>query len=217
MEKKSILCFGDSNTWGYNGKNGTRFDSDTRWTGRLETMLGDKYKVIEEGQNGRTILMDDLFEGFKNGLQYLQPCLQTHDPLDYFVLLLGTNDLKSRFNLSAFDVSVALKRFMGDAEKYWQFNARKKPEVLILSPVYIEPEIKNADFSRAFTGHDCIGKSKEIYGEFKNIAKLFNYDIIDLSRYAKAGKADGLHLDELGHLNVAQAVYKWFKEKEKVE
>ena len=30
---KRILCFGDSNTWGFAPKDGYRFDENTRWTG----------------------------------------------------------------------------------------------------------------------------------------------------------------------------------------
>lgn len=60
--KKRIVCFGDSNTWGYDPVSGKRFDEDTRWTGRLQKLLGEDYCVIEEGQNGRTIASPDPWE-----------------------------------------------------------------------------------------------------------------------------------------------------------
>ena len=65
---KRILCFGDSLTWGYDPANRVRFDEDSRWPCVMEKILGDGYKVIEEGQNGRTIATEDPAEGEKNGI-----------------------------------------------------------------------------------------------------------------------------------------------------
>ena len=76
---KRILCFGDSNTWGYAPKDGYRFDENTRWTGLLQNALPD-YKIIEEGLNGRTAVWDDPIEGYKNGKPYLIPCLDIQFP-----------------------------------------------------------------------------------------------------------------------------------------
>lgn len=45
---KTILCYGDSNTYGYNPVDGSRWDKSIRWTGRLQELLGDEYTVIEE-------------------------------------------------------------------------------------------------------------------------------------------------------------------------
>ena len=102
---KSILCYGDSNTWGCKPivLPGVveRFDRDVRWTGILRQQLGDDYLVIEEGLNARTTVHDDPIDGaHKNGKPYLLPCLETHLPLDLVIIMLGTNDLKSRFSLS---------------------------------------------------------------------------------------------------------------------
>ena len=49
MDQKNILCFGDSNTHGYNSKTGGRFTVEERWTKLLQRNLGDDYYVIEEG------------------------------------------------------------------------------------------------------------------------------------------------------------------------
>ncbi len=102
--KKRILCFGDSNTWGYMTSGG-RFDEETRWPMRLGKLLGPEYTVIEEGFNGRTCVFDDPIEGgYKSGLTYLPPCVMSHSPLDLVILMLGTNDLKKRFGMTAFTI-----------------------------------------------------------------------------------------------------------------
>ena len=97
---KTVLCYGDSNTWGYIGGTGERFAPEVRWPGVLQAALGGAYRVIEEGLNGRTTVFDDSIEEGRNGETYLRPCLQTHAPIDLVILMLGTNDLKRRFSLS---------------------------------------------------------------------------------------------------------------------
>ena len=97
---KTILCYGDSNTYGYNPSNGFRYPENVRWTGRLQSALGEGYKIIEEGCNGRTTIFDDPLEGWKNGLGYLRPCLNSHKPVDIVIMMLGSNDLKETFHAS---------------------------------------------------------------------------------------------------------------------
>ena len=89
---KTVLCYGDSNTYGYDPRSGLRYPASVRWTCRLATLLGPDYHVIEEGCNGRTTVFDDPIEGWKNGLGYLKPCLNSHKPVDIVILMLGPED-----------------------------------------------------------------------------------------------------------------------------
>ena len=98
--QKRILCFGDSNTYGYIPQGG-RYDENTRWPMRLAQLLGPAYAVVEEGFNGRTLVFDDLVEGgYKSGYDYLPPCLMSHNPLEVVIIMLGINDTKRRFGLT---------------------------------------------------------------------------------------------------------------------
>ena len=110
---KTVLCYGDSNTYGAKPigfdildspliAGDMRFSRDERWTGILQKELEPDYFVIEEGLNARTTSFDDPVEGFhKNGKTYLLPCLESHAPIDLVILMLGTNDLKKRFSTPA--------------------------------------------------------------------------------------------------------------------
>ncbi len=91
---KTILCYGDSNTYGYDPVSGGRFDHNIRWPGVLRNDLGDGWWVIEEGCGGRTTVWEDPIERHKDGSAYLPACLHSHGPLDLIVIMLGTNDLK---------------------------------------------------------------------------------------------------------------------------
>ena len=91
---KTVVCFGDSNTWGYMpGSDGERFPREVRWPGQLQRLLGDEWEVIAEGLNGRTATIERPDSEGRNGLPYLLPCLHSHAPVDVVVIFLGTNDV----------------------------------------------------------------------------------------------------------------------------
>ena len=103
---KTVLCYGDSNTWGYDAATEGRYPYDKRWTTVLARELGSEYLVIPEGLNGRTTVWPDPIEGeYKSGKSTLLAILESHYPIDLVVLMLGTNDLKHRWGLSAWDIA----------------------------------------------------------------------------------------------------------------
>jgi lysophospholipase L1-like esterase len=107
---KTILCFGDSNTWGFDPTSITtafpaRHPIDVRWTGVLARELGPDFRIIEEGQNGRTTVHHDPFNVARRGLDYLPACLESHKPIDLVVMMLGSNDLKAVFNVPPSEVA----------------------------------------------------------------------------------------------------------------
>ena len=112
--KKHILCFGDSNTHGYCADPAdcadsalARFNEDERWTRLLQKQLGEEYLVIEEGLSGRTTSFDDPVYEHLSGMDYIYPCLKSHEPISLLMIMLGTNDTKERIGANAFAPSGA--------------------------------------------------------------------------------------------------------------
>lgn len=130
---KSILCFGDSNTYGAVA-NGGRYGRYERWPGHLQQLLGSDYYVIEEGCNGRTTLWDDPIEEHKNGKAYLLPCMYSHKPVDLIVLMLGTNDLKNRFSLTATDIAWSIDNLINTIQTSNNGPDESAPQILLISP-----------------------------------------------------------------------------------
>ena len=90
----NILCYGDSNTYGYRPDWKGRYPRDVRWTGRLQTLLGPEHYVIEDGLNGRACAVPDTHRAGRSALDALPVALECHMPLDWLILAFGTNDVK---------------------------------------------------------------------------------------------------------------------------
>ena len=114
---KSILCYGDSITWGYNPSDGTRFSFGDRWPGILRTELGESYRVIEESVPGRTTNLDSPYLPDRNGRKSLPLALECHMPIDLFILMLGTNDLWKALGLSASDIAASCMSLIWTVQK----------------------------------------------------------------------------------------------------
>ena len=109
---KEILCFGDSNTHGYMPGLGTRYPIDQRWSGLLGKLLGDGYHVVEEGMDGRTTAFEDDLQPWRSALGYIGPCVKTHAPLDLIIIMLGTNDSKTRYGVSAEEIGFGMQELI---------------------------------------------------------------------------------------------------------
>ena len=208
---KRILCFGDSNTWGYNPVNGSRYDDNTRWTALLQKKLGADYQIIEEGQNGRTIACDDPWEGgTKNGMKYLLPMLESHDPLDVMIIMLGSNDLKLKFGLPAGDIAGSLCSMIEKAQSHFHYSGQKT-KIMILSPIYIGEGIKDGYFGNFFDGDQAVKRSKELAHWYKLVADRYHCSFLDMAEVASPGTVDCLHLMPEGHAAIAEALGRCFK------
>lgn len=128
---KQILCYGDSNTWGYWGNDWTRFPFEDRWPGRLEMLMGKDYRVIEEGLCSRTIVMEDSVQPHRSGLRYLQPCLMSQFPLDYLIVMLGTNDTKRRYGISAQEIGLAMEELLKTVLGFFHWTGARTKFLLI--------------------------------------------------------------------------------------
>ncbi len=201
-----VLCFGDSNTWGTNPATIGRFRRDERWPGVLQKALGDDYYIIEEGLGGRTTVWDDPIEGYKNGKEYLIPCLATHAPLDLVIILLGTNDLKKRFSVSAQDIASGAGVLVDTINKSGSGRNFKAPNVLLLVP---PPLGKLTDLSEMFEGGQA--KSMKFSEHFKNITKIYGCELLDLATVIKSSDIDGIHFEKESHKKLGEEVAKKVK------
>lgn len=209
MSEKRIVCFGDSNTWGYNPASGTRYGDDVRWTKLLEKKLGGEYRVIEEGQNGRTIANPDPWEwGTKCGMDHILPIVESQMPMEALVIMLGSNDLKSKFHLPVPDIAGSLQNMLKSVRGHCKYYLNAPDlKILIVSPPAIGENFMNSPFAEFFDMDEIEAKCKEMPKWFKLVADQFGCDFLDATSEVAGGDIDSLHMSPEGHAKLAELVY----------
>jgi len=198
---KRILCYGDSNTWGHNPVTQDRYDKFERWTGQLSLALSVDYEVIEEGLGGRTTVWDDPIEGYRNGYDYLIPCLESHKPLDLVIISLGVNDLKKRFSLSAYDIAEGVRVLVQVVQKSNAGPMNSAPQILLLSP---PPLGKLTSYAEMFEGAET--KSRKLAEQYSRVATELECSFFDISTVLVPSDLDGVHYEKDGHAKLGQAI-----------
>lgn len=202
---KSVLCYGDSNTWGCATveRPDGRYGPDERWPGVMRAALGDGWQVIEEGLNGRTTVRDDPVEGaHKNGRTYLLPCLETHKPLDVVIILLGTNDLKARFDISAWEIAQGAGALASIVLSAGAGRNGGRPEIILAAP----PATRSVFPSHADMFAGAYEKSKELARHYKAVAETLGVRFFDTGTVIQSSKIDGFHLDPESHALLGAAM-----------
>lgn len=202
----TILCFGDSNTHGTMPLPAQdvidRHGPDVRWPGVMAAALGRGFRVIEEGLPGRTTVHDDPIEGaHMNGLTALPMLVGSHSPLDIVILMLGSNDLKTRFSVGPADIAASIERLVGQLRFLCTAPGRRMPAILIVSP----PPMREVDWLAAkFIGG--AEKSQGLGAALRRSAERLNTAFLDACEHIAVSPIDGLHYDEATHETLGRAI-----------
>lgn len=200
MEK--ILCYGDSNTWGYIPGTGNRYSNEERWTGILQSKLGEQYQVLEEGLNGRTTLEPDPERDLKSGLDDVPKILAQYSDITIAIVMLGTNDLKARYRMMPETVArgaVAVASAIA-ASPALTPDAR----LIVVAPPVIDR--LPAEYAEEFYGAEA--KSREFARRYQAELASPNMSFLDASISVTSSSIDGFHWDANEHQNFAEALHK---------
>ena len=203
---RTIVCFGDSNTYGTPGMPDPdfwgRFGPGERWPGVMREALGPNFSVIEEGLPGRTTVHDDPIEGVhKNGLKSLPVVLESHRPIDLMVIMLGTNDLKARFSVTAEDIAASVGTLIRTVLASMAGPEGRPPKILAIAPAVISEVGFMAGLFRG--GAE---KSKRLGQCCAAVASRFGVDFLDAAPLIRSDPTDGIHLTRDQHAILGRAV-----------
>ncbi|MGY4503223.1 lysophospholipase L1-like esterase [Bradyrhizobium sp. GM24.11] len=206
---KRILCFGDSLTWGWvavpEGSPTTRFPYAERWTGAMAAKLGADYEIVEEGLSARTTSIDDPVDPRLNGSAYLPSALASHLPLDLVIIMLGTNDTKSYFRRTPYEIAVGMSKLVGQvlASGGGVGTIYPAPKVLIVSP---PPLAKLPDpwFQGMFEGgHE---KTIELANQYRALAAFLKVDFFEAGSVISTDGVDGIHFTAKNNVDLGMAL-----------
>ena len=200
-DMKSILFYGDSNTWGFDPSTTLRYPNSLRWTTVCAGILGSGYNCIPSGMNGRTTVFDDPQKGCRNGIKGLDYELQTHKPLDLFAVMLGTNDLKYT---DAQGTAKGMERLIAlvlNANERYNLSSPVFPEgprILLISPILLKAHVGGRENDIAY--------ATQLAGLYESIAAAHNLAFLDAAQYTEPSDIDGVHLGVEGHRILGETI-----------
>jgi lysophospholipase L1-like esterase len=205
---KTILCFGDSNTWGSATRPGEdeRYEPNERWPGILQKRLKREWTVIAEGLPGRTSVHADPIEGrYLDGSAYLLPCLRSHRPLDAVAIMLGTNDLKRRFGVPAVDIANGIGMLLSIVRQSQSGPRQGVPKMLVICPPPILDRFgEKPEFGTMFEGG--YEKSLQLAPHYQEVAREYGAAFLNAGEVITSSAFDGIHLDKGAHTKLGKAV-----------
>lgn len=206
---KTILCFGDSNTWGFIPESITeafarRHPREVRWPGVMQRELGAEYYVVEEAQNGRTTVHDDPINLHRNGRAYLPACLESHKPIDLVVLMLGTNDLKVLYNLPPAEIGAGANQLAKMILASEAGPNAKPPKLLLVAPPRVGHMTHLPDIYEKLAGAQ--EKSARFPACYEAVAKALGCAFLNSQEFTAPSPTDGIHLEAADHAKLGKAM-----------
>jgi lysophospholipase L1-like esterase len=196
-----ILCYGDSNTHGTaplpvpGGMD--RHPQGRRWPDVLAAGLGEAHAVIAEGLPGRTTVHDDPVEGgMRNGATVLPAVLHSHRPVDLLILMLGTNDLKTRFSVTAWEIARSTERLvlMARAEGVVR-------DILVMAPA---PVRETGTLAEVFAGAEA--RQAGLTEHLRAVADRQGAGFFDAGAHVTVSGLDGVHWAAEDHVTLGRAL-----------
>lgn len=208
-DNKRIMCFGDSLTWGWvptsNGPPTTRYGLQERWTGAMQSALGDGYDVIEEGLSGRTTVLDDPIDPRLNGSKYLPSAIASHMPLDLVIIMLGTNDTKYLFHRTAFEIAAGMAKLVDQVNRSTGGvgTAYPAPKPFLIAPPPLG-KMAHAWTEAQFDG--ARQKSLEMAEHYAAFADYHGIGFVKAGDVISTDGVDGIHLTAQNNVDLGHAV-----------
>lgn len=177
-----ILCFGDSNTYGYDPRScfGGRYGTEDRWPDLLAKQTG--WEIIHAGANGREIPRNP----------YALRLLNRHAPVDIFLVMLGTNDLLQ--GASAKEAAALMEAFLQPLLPHCR-------RILLAAP----PPMKRGAW---VTNEELVTASIQLAEEYKVLAEKLNISFADTREWNTELTFDGVHFTEEGHHCFAERIHR---------
>lgn len=211
-KQKTIVCYGDSNTYGQNYRSSRdpsqpfRLDFDQRWTGILSQMLAGKARVAEEGLSGRTTAWSNPVEPYRNGKEVLPPVLMSHAPVDLLIIMLGSNDLRGIYTAIPFNLQGTMSSLLATATSpQWQI-AGGHMQTLLVAPPHLKDSHGDSPWP-GLTPDKNVPLCKDMVRIYKKLAAQYHVAFLDANQYAEVSDEDFTHMTPENHRKLAHAIY----------
>jgi lysophospholipase L1-like esterase len=203
---RTLLTFGDSNTHGSPpivtpGLYG-RFGPKDRWPTVAAEALGPGWSLIEEGLPGRTTGLEDPIMGaHMNGQAGLRMALESHGPIDVLTIMLGTNDLKTRFAPSVDRITGGAAGLLDIALSEPMQTRHDGFKILLICP---PPVVETGPIRDQFWGAEAVGP--HLAASYRKLAKARGVGFFDARSVIDVSAQDGIHYEPEAHRMLGAAL-----------
>lgn len=197
---KKVLCFGDSNTFGFIPENQKRYDKNTRWSGILQDLCTDKFKIVEAGCNNRTAFQNNPLGAEFTGFQALPKYLD--DTFDIVILSLGINDTQKIYNTTYKDIEQGIENLILLTK-----TLCPKAEIILISPAKLNKAVLTHHYFSNLFDENSIEKSFYYSEIYEKIAEKNSCKFIDWDKLVTTSNIDGLHFSEDSHKKIALNIF----------
>ena len=190
-----ILCFGDSNTYGYDPRSyfGGQYPAQCRWVDLLADRLN--CTAINAGENGREIPSRDA------ELNRFTRLLGSYHPVDLLIVMLGTNDLLQGH--TAPTVAERMNRFLEQI-------GLERSKILLIAP----PPMKLGAW---VLEKSLVDRSRELSYHYRILSERLGVRYADVLSWDIPLAFDGVHMTEAGHIAFAEHLLSHLKSEDSHE
>lgn len=212
-----VLVFGDSNVWGWRpvaeGESLSKYSEEECWPGVMQRTVGSDWRVLANGLNART-LGTDLRAGIAglsgedhNGIKRLPMTILSSSPVNFVIVMLGTNDLISNLDRSPLDVASNIATYSQLVQQLTKPHPMvPKSRLLVVAPPPLG-DVSRGMFRNVFDS-DAVSKSKKLGAALQSASELAGVAFLDAGRILSTDGVDGVHLTAATHVRLGQAVAK---------
>ena len=200
---KKIICYGDSNTFGYNPVDGSRFDENTRWTGILQKNLVEDFEVVNEGACDRTGFADNPKGFLYSAQRHFPKMISKTNNIDLLILWIGTNDLQFQYDIGFNAIEKGFEKLILQAKE-------KSKKIIVIPSVVLNENVLKGTFNFQFD-ETSIGKSKKVERIYKHLSNIEHCEYFNINKIVNPSEIDGLHYDEKSHKLIAEKLTEFIK------
>ena len=213
LRTHTVLCFGDSNTFGYNPRTGGRYPSYFRYPSILARFLGEDYTVVDEGLNGRTTAFPRNGFEWLSGLYAIRPVLAGHYPVDTLVLMLGTNDCAVSLALSAEEIARGMEELIRASQEVLLEKQGTLPRIILVCPPHIEESVWKGPFAEEMD-RKSLEASAALPGLYEELARKTGCEFLNLDGVIRFSELDSEHLRPFDNYRLAGMLAERIRHKE---
>ena len=173
-------------------------------------------EIIEDCLPGRTTNIDDAQDGSHlNGAKVLMSSLLANSPIDLVIIMLGTNDLKIRFQRTPDAIAEGIKELINTVKNTNSgpggWHDQNKSDLFIICPPSLNIKSNDTNWIKFNEWENGLVKSTKLYDSLKKVCEQNNVFLFDSNQIIQSSTFDPIHWSKKTHKIFAKKIAELIK------